>query len=78
MTETAWNADVILPASAHAEKTGTYTNTNRQVQIGRAVVDPPMEVRQDWWIIQEIAKRMGLGWSYKSPKDIFDLSLIHI
>ena len=72
MTETAWNADVILPASAHAEKTGTYTNTNRQVQLGRAVVDPPKEVRQDWWIIQEIAKRMGLGWSYKSPKDIFD------
>jgi len=72
MTETAWNADVILPASAHAEKNGTYTNTNRQVQIGRAVVDPPKEVRQDWWIIQEIAKRMGLGWSYKSPKDIFD------
>ena len=72
MTETAWNADIILPASAHAEKTGTYTNTNRQVQIGRAVVEPPKEVRQDWWIIQEIAKRMGLGWDYKSPKDIFD------
>ena len=67
MTETAWNADVILPASAHAEKVGTYTNTNRQVQMGRAVVDPPGEVKQDWWIIQEIAKRMGL-----------DLSLIHI
>ena len=72
MTETAWNADVILPASAHAEKTGTYTNTNRQIQIGRAVVEPPDKVRQDWWIIQEIAKRMGLGWDYKSPKDIFD------
>ncbi len=72
MTETAWNADVILPASAHAEKTGTYTNTNRQIQIGRAVVEPPKKVRQDWWIIQEIAKRMGLSWSYKSPKDIFD------
>ncbi len=72
MTETAWNADVILPASAHAEKTGTYTNTNRQIQIGRAVVEPPNKVRQDWWIIQEIAKRMGLSWSYKSPKDIFD------
>ena len=71
MTETAWNADIILPASAHAEKTGTYTNTNRQVQLGRAAVNPPNNVRQDWWIIKEIANRMGLSWDYKSPKDIF-------
>ena len=72
MTETAWFADVILPASAHAEKSGTYTNTNRQVQLGRNVVDPPKGVMQDWWIIQEIAKRMGLDWNYASPKEIFD------
>ena len=72
MTETAWFADVILPASAHAEKLGTYTNTNRQVQIGRNVVDPPKGVKQDWWIIQEIAKRIGLDWNYTSPKEIFD------
>ncbi|MDC1296282.1 formate dehydrogenase subunit alpha, partial [Pseudomonadota bacterium] len=72
MTETAWHADVILPASAHAEKNGTYTNTNRQVQLGRAVVKTPENVRQDWWIIQEIANRMGLNWNYQSPKDIFN------
>ncbi len=72
MTETAWFADVILPASAHAEKSGTYTNTNRQVQLGRNVVDSPKGVKQDWWIIQEIAKRMGLDWNYASPKEIFD------
>ena len=72
MTETAWHADVILPASAHAEKDGTYTNTNRQIQLGRAVVETPGNVKQDWWIIQEIAKRMGLNWNYKSPKDIFN------
>jgi formate dehydrogenase major subunit len=72
MTETAWHADVILPASAHAEKNGTYTNTNRQVQLGRAVVKTPENVKQDWWIIQEIAKRMGLDWNYQSPKDIFN------
>ncbi len=72
MTETAWFADVVLPASAHAEKLGTYTNTNRQVQIGRNVVDPPKGVKQDWWIIQEIAKRIGLDWNYTSPKEIFD------
>ena len=71
ITETAWNADIIFPASAHAEKTGTYTNTNRQVQLGRAVVKPPHNARQDWWIIQEIGRRMGLSWNYKSPRDIF-------
>jgi formate dehydrogenase major subunit len=71
LTETAWHADVILPASAHAEKTGTFTNTNRQVQIGRAAVPPPGEARQDWWLIQEIARRIGLKWAYSHPKDVF-------
>ena len=46
MTETAWHADVILPASAHAEKVGTYTNTNRQVQMGRRAIPPPGEARR--------------------------------
>ncbi|WP_020592234.1 formate dehydrogenase subunit alpha [Kiloniella laminariae] len=72
MTETAWHADVILPSSAHAEKDGTFTNTNRQVQIGRAAVSPPGEARQDWELIQEIAKRMGLSWSYSHPRDVFN------
>jgi formate dehydrogenase major subunit len=71
MTETAWHADVILPASAHAEKTGTFTNTNRQVQLARQVVPPPGEARQDWWLIQELAKRLGLSWNYSHPKDVF-------
>ena len=71
MTETAWHADVILPASAHAEKNGTYTNTNRQVQLGRAVVKTPENVKQDWWIIQEIAKIDGfLGFSINLKKKI--------
>ena len=65
LTETAWHADVVLPASAHAEKWGTFTNTNRQVQIGRPVIDPPGEARQDWELIQEIARRIGLNWAYK-------------
>ena len=60
MTETAWHADVILPASAHAEKDGTFTNTNRQVQLARPVVPPPGDAKQDWWIIQEIANGIGL------------------
>ena len=71
LTETAWHADVILPASAKAEKWGTFTNTNRQVQLARPVVPPPGEARQDWELIQEIATRLGLGWSYTHPKDVF-------
>ncbi|MDP6521689.1 MAG: formate dehydrogenase subunit alpha [SAR324 cluster bacterium] len=71
LTETAGYADVILPASAFPEKTGTFTNSNRQVQLGRQAIDPPGDARQDWWIIQEIANRLGLNWNYTSPKDIF-------
>ena len=66
LTETAGYADVILPASAFPEKTGTFTNSNRQVQLGRQAIDPPGDARQDWWIIQEIAKRLGLNWNYTS------------
>ncbi len=71
LTETAWHADVVLPASAHAEKWGTYTNTNRQVQIGRPVVSPPGEARQDWELIQEIARRIGRDWNYKHVSEVF-------
>lgn len=71
ITETANYADVILPASAFAEKMGTVTNTNRQVQMGRPAVPPPGEAREDWWIEVELAKRLGLGWTYESPADVF-------
>jgi formate dehydrogenase major subunit len=71
LTETAWHADVVLPASAHAEKWGTFTNTNREVQIGRPVGPPPGEARQDWELIQELANRLGLEWTYSHPKDVF-------
>jgi formate dehydrogenase major subunit len=71
MTETAAFADVILPASAFPEKDGTFTNTDRRVQIGRQAVSPPGEARQDWWIIQEIANRMGQSWSYSHARDVF-------
>ena len=70
-TETAAFADVILPASAFPEKDGTVTNTDRRVQRGRLAVPPPGDARQDWWIITEIAKRFGLAWTYKHPRDIF-------
>lgn len=72
LTETAAYADVILPASAHAEKWGTYTNTNRQVQMGRPVIDPPGEARADWAIEVELANRVGLGWTYAHPRDVFN------
>jgi len=71
LTETACLADVVLPASAFPEKTGTFTNTNRQVQLARQALHAPHDARQDWWIIQEIAKRLGLDWSYTHPKDVF-------
>jgi formate dehydrogenase major subunit len=64
MTETAWLADVVLPASAWPEKTGTVTNTDRMVQLGRRALDPPKDARPDLWIIQEIARRIGLDWNY--------------
>lgn len=71
LTETAFHADVILPASAFAEKIGTFTNTDRRIQLARSVVPSPKDARQDWWIIQAIARRMGLDWDYKGPGDVF-------
>jgi formate dehydrogenase major subunit len=71
LTETANYADVILPASAWPEKTGTVTNTNRQVQMGRPALSPPGEAREDWAIVVDLAKRLGLNWSYTHPRDVF-------
>jgi formate dehydrogenase major subunit len=64
MTETAWLADVVLPATAWPEKTGTVTNTDRMVQMGRQAVEAPGQAKADLWIIQQIAKGMGLNWQY--------------
>ena len=71
LTETANFADVILPAAAWPEKTGTVTNTNRQVQMGRPAVPPPGDAREDWWITTELGRRVGLDWSYAHPRDVF-------
>tara|TARA_Y100000389_G_scaffold193643_1_gene222633 strand:+ start:3001 stop:5757 length:2757 start_codon:yes stop_codon:yes gene_type:complete len=71
LTETAMYADIILPASAFPEKTGTFTNTDRRVQLGNQAVNPPGEAKQDLWIIQEIAKGLGLNWNYSHPKEVF-------
>ncbi len=70
-TETSSFADVILPASAFPEKTGTFTNTDRRVQLGRAAVPTPGDAKQDIDIIQELANRIGLQWSYNGARDVF-------
>lgn len=67
MTETAWLADVVLPASAWPEKAGTVTNTDRMLQMGRRALHPPGDARQDLWILQQLAQRLGLAWQYDGP-----------
>ena len=71
LTETAYLADVILPASAFPEKTGTFTNTDRTVQLGRQALEPPGEARQDLRIIVDMALHLGLEWKYDHPRDVF-------
>ncbi len=70
-TETASYADVILPASAFPEKTGSFTYTDRRVQLGRQAIPPPGEARQDLWIIQQLAHRLGLDWPDQDPEQVF-------
>ena len=72
LTETAYLADVILPASAFPEKDGSFTNTDRLVQMGRKAINPPGAARQDLWIIQQIGNRLGLDWQYKHVSEVFD------
>ncbi|MBI4206529.1 MAG: formate dehydrogenase subunit alpha [Betaproteobacteria bacterium] len=72
LTETCYHADVILPATAWPEKVGTVTNTDRMVQLGRQALTAPGEAKPDLWIIQEIARRLGLDWNYDGPADVFN------
>jgi formate dehydrogenase major subunit len=72
LTETAYLADVILPATAFPEKTGTFTNTDRLVQLGRQAIKAPGIARPDLDLIQEIARRLGLDWNYDGPRDVFN------
>lgn len=74
LTETALKADIVLPGVASSEKEGLYANAERRVQHNEAVITPPGEARQDWWIVCEIAKRLGAteGFNYKSPEEIWE------
>jgi formate dehydrogenase major subunit len=72
LTETAEYADLILPGTAFPEKDGTYTNTDRYVQLARKAINPPGQVRTDWRVIAELATRMGYPMSYGSVAEIWD------
>ncbi|MFA6312040.1 MAG: formate dehydrogenase subunit alpha [Sterolibacterium sp.] len=72
MTETAMLADVVLPAAAFAEKSGSVTNTDRLVQLARPAVAAPGQARPDWWITQEIARRLGLPWNYTEVAEVYE------
>ena len=72
LTETGVLADVVLPTTSMFEKWGSFTNTNRQVQLSRPVVPVPGDAREDFWILQEMARRLGLKWSYVHPSEVWD------
>jgi formate dehydrogenase major subunit len=72
LTETAYLADVVLAATAWPEKTGTVTNTDRMVQLGRKAIEPPGEAKEDFWILNELARRVGVDWYYDHPRDVFN------
>lgn len=72
MTETASLADVVLPAAGFAEHTGTYTSTERSVQLSLAAVEPPGKAFPGWAIIAELAGWFGFEWKYAGPEEVFD------
>lgn len=72
LTETAKLADVVLPGASFAEKDGTFTNTERRVQLVRQAINPIGNSRPDWRVIMELANRMGYTMSYNHPSEIMD------
>jgi formate dehydrogenase alpha subunit len=84
LSETARFAHVVLPGAASAEKAGTFTNTDRRVQLSPAAIPPPGSARPDWWIIAEIGKRLRRAaggpaaraghatWEYAEPAQVMD------
>jgi len=72
LTETAYLADVVLAATAWPEKIGTVTNTDRIVQLGRKAIEPPGDAREDFWILNELARRIGVDWYYSHPREVFN------
>ncbi len=72
LTETAYLADVVLAATAWPEKVGTVTNTDRMVQLGRKAIEPPGDAREDFWLLNELARRIGVDWYYNHPSEVFN------
>jgi formate dehydrogenase major subunit len=72
LTETARYADVVLPGSSFAEKTGTFVNTERRIQLAEKAVDPPGMARGDLEIIVELSNRVGLPTPFKDAADVMD------
>jgi formate dehydrogenase major subunit len=72
LTETAYLADVVLAATAWPEKIGTVTNTDRMVQLGRKAIEPPGDAKEDFWILNELARRVGVTWYYGHPREVFN------
>jgi len=70
VNETARYADVVLPACSFVEKTGTFTNTDRTVQMVKQVMEPKGDSRPDWKILQDLANRMGRDWDYDDTAQI--------
>ena len=66
-------AHILLPAQAWGEKSGTVTNSERRISRQRAFLDAPGEARPDWWIVGEVAKRLGFGaaFDFESAADVF-------
>ena len=71
-TETAALADVVLPTACFAEKDGTFSNTERRVRRIRKAISPPGEAKDDWWVISQIATRMGYTMDYTDAEAIFN------
>jgi formate dehydrogenase major subunit len=69
---TAYLADVVLAATAWPEKIGTVSNTDRSVQLGRKAIEPPGDAKEDFWILNEIARGLGVSWNYSHPREVFN------
>ncbi len=72
LTETAREAHVVFPSFGFLEKSGTVSNTERRVQLMNKVIDPPGQSKDDWWIIMQLANRLGAKWDYSCSEDIFN------
>ncbi|MCS7060432.1 MAG: molybdopterin-dependent oxidoreductase, partial [Anaerolineae bacterium] len=72
LTDLAMRADVVLPALSFAEREGTFTTGDRRVQRFYRALPPLGQAKPDWWIIQEVAKRLGANWRYAGTEPIFN------